>query len=129
MSRYPYYDYSSVTENHREVTMCLFSTPSQKHRKHRYVEEVYVAPRPVSRHSHHHHHGHNGRASYNSVTRVTTTTPRMSQNSFRRSVPTSGTEVLMMKMVIGFMCTNMAVRLWGKVLEELGLGVWIGGAF
>jgi hypothetical protein len=74
--------------------MCLFSTPSKKHHRHRsaYVEEVYVAPRPVSRHS----HRGNGRTSYTSVTRTTsrpvsreyiTTAPRMSQNSYRRSAP------------------------------------------
>ncbi|XMA20752.1 hypothetical protein WAI453_013543 [Rhynchosporium graminicola] len=74
--------------------MCLFSTP-KKHRR-SYVEEVYVAPRPVSRHSHHsHHHGHggHGRSSYTSVTRTSRpvsreyVAPRMSQSSYRRSVP------------------------------------------
>ncbi len=74
-----------------EITMCLFSTP-KKHHRHRYVEEVYIAPRPVSRHSH--HHDHNGRASYTSVTRTSSRpvavyvdAPRMSQSSYRRSGP------------------------------------------
>jgi hypothetical protein len=62
------------------------------------VEEVYVAPRPVSRHSHHSHHHHpsHGRSSYTSVTRTSArpssrtyvaASPRMSQNSYRRSGP------------------------------------------
>ncbi|KAG4436604.1 hypothetical protein IFR05_007924 [Cadophora sp. M221] len=76
--------------------MCLFSSPKKHHRR-SYVEEVYVAPRPVSRHSHHshHHHGHggHGRSSYTSVTRTSRpvsreyVAPRMSQSSYRRSVP------------------------------------------
>ena len=79
-----------------QLTMCLFSSPKKHHRR-SYVEEVYVAPRPVSRHSHHshHHHGHggHGRSSYTSVTRTSRPvsreyiTPRMSQSSYRRSVP------------------------------------------
>merc|ERR1712225_46108 len=69
----------------------------KKHHRRSYVEEVYVAPRPVSRHSHHshHHHGHggHGRSSYTSVTRTSRPVsreyiaPRMSQSSYRRSVP------------------------------------------
>lgn len=79
-----------------QFKMCLFSSPK---RRHHYVEEVVVAPRPVSRHSHHSHHHHgshgsHGRASYTSVTRTTRPTstgyypsPRVSQSSYRRSVP------------------------------------------
>lgn len=80
----------SKTPNPTNSKMCLFSTPS-KHRRHAYIEETYIAPRPVSR-SHHHHHGH-GRSSYTSVTRTSRPvsreyiTPRMSQNSYRRSGP------------------------------------------
>merc|ERR1712093_522942 len=80
----------------KQITMCLFSSPKKHHRR-SYVEEVYVAPRPVSRHSHHshHHHGHggHGRSSYTSVTRTSRPVsreyiaPRMSQSSYRRSVP------------------------------------------
>ena len=76
----------------QQVKMCLFSTP-KKHRRSHYVEEVVVAPRPVSRHSH--HGGHHGRSSYTSVTRTTrptsreyyTSAPRASQSSYRRSGP------------------------------------------
>ncbi|KAI9048349.1 hypothetical protein LZ554_008141 [Drepanopeziza brunnea f. sp. 'monogermtubi'] len=80
--------------------MCLFSAPKKKHHRRSYVEEVYVAPRPVSRHSHrsHHHHqgGGHGRSSYTSVTRTSThrpvsrsreyvaAGPRVSQSSYRR---------------------------------------------
>jgi len=78
--------------SHRfQVKMCLFSTP-HRHRNHRVVEEVYVAPRPVSSHHHHHHHN-NGRSSYTSVTRTSRPVskeyipPRLSQTSYRRSVP------------------------------------------
>ncbi len=77
-------------DRNTKITMCLFSTP-KKHHKHRYVEEVYVAPRPVSRHS---HRDRNGRASYTSVTRTSSRpvavyvdAPRMSQSSYRRSGP------------------------------------------
>lgn len=76
------------------LKMCLpvvSSSPKKQHR-HRYVEEVYVAPRPVSRHSHNHYGG--GRSSYTSVTRTSRpasatyyAAPRMSQNSYRRSGP------------------------------------------
>lgn len=85
------YQISNTTDNE----MCLFSSGKKHHRKH-YVEEVYVAPRPVSRHSHH-HHSHSPRASYSSVTRTTARPvsrgavyveqPRMSQSSYRRSGP------------------------------------------
>lgn len=73
------------------VIMCLFSSPKKHHRA-AYVEEVYVAPRPVSRHSHHSHH-HGGRSSYTSVTRTSRpvsrgyVAPRMSQSSYRHSTP------------------------------------------
>ncbi|KAJ5038630.1 uncharacterized protein L3040_006311 [Drepanopeziza brunnea f. sp. 'multigermtubi'] len=83
--------------------MCLFSAPAKKHHRRSYVEEVYVAPRPVSRHSHRSHHAHHhhpgggpGRSSYTSVTRTSThrpvsrsreyvaTGPRVSQSSYRQ---------------------------------------------
>jgi hypothetical protein len=80
--------------------MCLFSSSPPRGRRHGYVEEVVVAARPVSRHSHRsqHHHGHtHGRTSYTSVTRTTsqrptsatyyTSSPRVSQTSYRRSGP------------------------------------------
>lgn len=63
--------------------MCLFSRP----RRRTYVEEVYVAPRPVSRHSHRSHH--HGRTSYTSVTRTSqavspVVVPRLSQSTYRQ---------------------------------------------
>jgi hypothetical protein len=75
-----------------EVKMCLFSSPKPR-RRHAYIEETYIAPRPVSR-SHHHHHGSHGRASYTSVTRTSRPVSReyiaparVSQSSYRRSAP------------------------------------------
>lgn len=89
---------NTYTHKTHNIAMCLsFSTPKRRV----YREEVYVAPRPVSRHSHHSHHhghghhGHSNRASYTSVTRTSSrpvsrgyvATPRMSQTSYRRSGP------------------------------------------
>ncbi|KAL2060373.1 hypothetical protein VTL71DRAFT_9768 [Oculimacula yallundae] len=104
------------------ITMCLFSSPKKHHR--RYVEEVYVAPRPVSRHSHHsHHHGHgsHGRSSYTSVTRTSRPVsreyiaPRMSQSSYRRSVP----------VVVEQRHSTRSYRGWGLVEGKVELWRWV----